>query len=192
MPWHISKDLAYFSRVTTNAPVAQSNVVLMGRKTWESIPNKFRPLKNRINIVLSRNKDYNLFPEGTTAPDSTRLCSELKDAVETLKSYTNVHRLFVIGGSALYQEALALGSQHSNYPSLQANRILLTRLYSPEFECDVFFPNVLDGVDWTRASHEDLCAWVGSEVPAGVQTESGVQFEFQMWVRQGGLGQGSR
>ena len=60
MPWHIPKDLAYFSRVTTNAPAAQMNMVLMGRKTWESIPLKFRPLKKRINVVLSRNNDYDL------------------------------------------------------------------------------------------------------------------------------------
>ena len=60
MPWHLPKDLAYFSRVTTNAPVAQVNVVLMGRNTWESIPHKFRPLKKRINIVFSRYKDYDL------------------------------------------------------------------------------------------------------------------------------------
>jgi dihydrofolate reductase len=60
MPWHIPKDLAYFSRVTTNAPATQLNMVLMGRQTWESIPQKFRPLKKRINVVLSRNPDYDL------------------------------------------------------------------------------------------------------------------------------------
>lgn len=58
MPWHIPKDLAYFSRITTNAPATQMNVVLMGRKTWESIPRKSRPLKKRVNVVLSRNEDY--------------------------------------------------------------------------------------------------------------------------------------
>ena len=101
--------------------------------------------------------------------------------METFGSQSDVHRLFVIGGSSLYQEALASGSQHPK--SLQADRILITRLYSPEFECDVFFPDVLSGADWCKASHEDLCAWVGFEVPAGIQTENGVEFEFQMWVR---------
>lgn len=60
MPWHIPKDLANFGRVTTNAPAPQMNVVFMGRKTWESIPRKFRPLKKRVNVVLSRNHDYDL------------------------------------------------------------------------------------------------------------------------------------
>jgi dihydrofolate reductase len=103
--------------------------------------------------------------------------------VETFGSQNNVHRLFVIGGSSLYQEALALGSQHSNCPSLQADRILITRIYSPEFDCDVFFPDVLGSAEWRKASHEEHSAWAGFEVPAGVQTENGVEFEFQMWIR---------
>lgn len=58
LPWHIPKDLAYFARVTMNAPDAQINAVIMGKKTWESIPPKVRPLKKRINVVLSRSSDY--------------------------------------------------------------------------------------------------------------------------------------
>lgn len=103
--------------------------------------------------------------------------------METFGSKNNVHRLFVIGGSSLYQEALALGPQHSNRPSLQADRILITRLYSPEFECDVFFPDVLGGAGWRKATHEEHSAWVGFDVPAGIQTENGIEFEFQMWIR---------
>ncbi|KAG8219794.1 dihydrofolate reductase-like domain-containing protein [Butyriboletus roseoflavus] len=186
MPWHIPRDLAYFSRVTTNAPAPQMNVVFMGRKTWESIPLKFRPLKKRVNVVLSRSDDYDLFPEDTTPPSpiaSTHLYSDLKIAAETLGSKHNVHRLFVIGGSSLYQEALALGSQQSNCPSLQADRVLITRLYDPEFECDVFFPDVLCGAKWRKATHEEHSAWVGFEVPAGIQKENGIEFEFQMWIR---------
>lgn len=61
LPWRIPKDLAYFSKVTSNAPIGKANVVFMGRATWESIPVRFRPLKNRLNVVLSRNKDYELY-----------------------------------------------------------------------------------------------------------------------------------
>ena len=52
MPWHLPEDLAHFKRTTLGAPV------IMGRKTWESIPKKFKPLKNRLNVVLSRNQDF--------------------------------------------------------------------------------------------------------------------------------------
>ncbi|KAF9237339.1 dihydrofolate reductase-like domain-containing protein [Melanogaster broomeanus] len=182
MPWHIPKDLAYFSQVTSNAPAGQMNAVFMGRATWESIPQKFRPLKNRFNAVLSRNKDYELFPrDKTPSATLTHLFSNMGTAVDALASREDVHRLFIIGGSSLYEETLGLGPSSSSL--LRVDRILLTRLYTPEFECDVFFPDVLGGAEWQRASHEDHSAWVGSEVPAGIQKENGVGFEFQMWVR---------
>jgi dihydrofolate reductase len=60
LPWRLPKELAYFSRVTTNAPAGSMNLVIMGRKSWESIPSKFRPLKERVNIVISRNEGYEL------------------------------------------------------------------------------------------------------------------------------------
>jgi dihydrofolate reductase len=61
LPWRLPKEMAYFAQVTSNAPDGSSNAVIMGRNTWESIPKKFRPLKNRVNIVISRNKDYELY-----------------------------------------------------------------------------------------------------------------------------------
>lgn len=60
LPWHLPKDMKYFSQVTSNAADGQQNAVIMGRKTWESIPKKHRPLSNRYNIVLSRNPNYDL------------------------------------------------------------------------------------------------------------------------------------
>lgn len=60
LPWRLPKEMAYFAHVTSNAPEGKSNAVVMGRKTWESIPKKFRPLPKRTNIVISRNKDYPL------------------------------------------------------------------------------------------------------------------------------------
>ncbi len=60
LPWRLSKEMAYFARVTSNAPAGKQNVVIMGRKSWESIPLKFRPLRNRTNIVISRNENYDL------------------------------------------------------------------------------------------------------------------------------------
>lgn len=195
MPWRIPKDLKYFSQVTSTTPTtAQMNAVFMGRKTWESIPLKFRPLRKRINVVLSRNKNYELcanskyshppwliepirFPDDTAKPaDPTYLYSDLKTAVQTLGLKNSIHRLFIIGGASVYQEALQC-------PSLQADRILITRIYEPEFECDVFFPDVLGGAEWRRASHEEHNAWVGFDVPSGIQTENGIKYEFQMWVR---------
>ena len=50
----------YFAQATTKAPEGTLNAVVMGRNTWESIPERFRPLKDRMNIVISRNNAYEL------------------------------------------------------------------------------------------------------------------------------------
>ncbi len=60
LPWRLAKEMAYFKRVTTTAPDGSMNVVIMGRNTWESIPQKFRPLAKRLNIVISSDKQYEL------------------------------------------------------------------------------------------------------------------------------------
>jgi dihydrofolate reductase len=98
-----------------------------------------------------------------------------------------VSRGFIIGGASLYAESLALPASS---PVGFVDRILLTRILSPAFdECDVFMPDFLgdtnaeNGNGWTRAPHEALEAWVGSEVAQGAQEENGVKYEFQMWVR---------
>src|SRR5947207_8399545 len=54
LPWRLKREIAYFKRATTFHPANLTNVVIMGRKCWESIPTKFRPLPGRHNIVLSR------------------------------------------------------------------------------------------------------------------------------------------
>lgn len=64
LPWRISKDMKYFKNVTSGDDSTKRNIVIMGRKTWESIPEKFRPLPNRINIILSssiKNDDNYLY-----------------------------------------------------------------------------------------------------------------------------------
>jgi dihydrofolate reductase len=61
LPWRLSKEIAYFARVTSSAPEGQRNAVIMGRKTWESIPANFRPLSKRFNVVVSHNEDYELY-----------------------------------------------------------------------------------------------------------------------------------
>jgi len=61
LPWCIYEDMKYFMHVTQNAPEGTQNAVIMGRKTWESIPAKYRPLSKRLNIVISNNPDYTLY-----------------------------------------------------------------------------------------------------------------------------------
>lgn len=143
MPWKLPADMAYFKELTTRTrDSARQNAVIMGRKTWESIPSKFRPLPGRINVVLSRSathtennsdvvnaRDVGPGTKGVYTVDSLEsalaLCSspELADKVENV---------FVIGGGQVYQEAIA---------SPNCSAIHLTRI-EEDYECDTFFPDI--------------------------------------------------
>ncbi|KAH9486953.1 Dihydrofolate reductase [Psilocybe cubensis] len=178
LPWRLPKELKYFSDATTAAPEGQQNLVIMGRKCWESIPKKHRPLPKRLNVVVSRNQSYDL----GASPDTAVLKDSLKSA-SALMDPSHLHRGFIIGGSTLYEESLGLPLSPTE-PCV--DRVLLTRILSPAFDdCDVFMTDfVKDDPRWTRAAHAELKEWVGFEVPEGVQEENGVTYEFQMWVRK--------
>jgi len=174
LPWRLPSEMAYFARATSHAPPASSNAVLMGSNTWHSIPHKFRPLRNRLNIVLTRKTNLDV---GSACIDGS-----LEAAIVRIHSDPRpIHRAFIIGGASLYAEALALPPSSGGF----VDRILLTRILSPAFEeCDVFMPDFLgDTNGWTMATHDALQEWVGFDVPEGVQEENGVEYEFQMWVR---------
>ncbi|KIY64829.1 hypothetical protein CYLTODRAFT_357910, partial [Cylindrobasidium torrendii FP15055 ss-10] len=92
-----------------------------------------------------------------------------------------VHRHFVIGGASLYDQVLQLNTA----PAL-VDRILLTRVLSPDLDCDTFMADfTTSNPVWKRATHRSLSEWVGFDVPEGVQEEKGIKYEFQMWVRAG-------
>jgi dihydrofolate reductase len=114
--WHISEDLKYFKK-TTNA-----KTVLMGRKTWESLP--FKPLKNRRNIVVSSQKDY--------AIKGAELFDSVDKVLNVLKEEKD--EVFCIGGASLYKALLP-----------KADKLYITRVYK-EFEADVFFPEIDENI----------------------------------------------
>jgi dihydrofolate reductase len=138
----------------------------MGRKTWDSIPPRFRPLKDRLNVVITRGM------EPPTSGKTVRVGS-----LESAISIDSNNRAFVIGGAQIYKEAL----QRS-----ETKRILLTRVLS-DFECDTFFPVQLNedgkGEGWERKSKQELDEWVGETVAEGVQEENGTKYVFEMWER---------
>ncbi|KAK7988588.1 hypothetical protein PG989_008903 [Apiospora arundinis] len=191
LPWTgLRKEMAYFARVTKRLPLdAQPpamNAVIMGRKTWDSIPPKFRPLKGRLNIVISRSHPDD---GGATEVDLEKepvKVNSLAQALEYLKrtrpaagTTATPTKAFVIGGAQIYGASLALP---------EAKRVLLTSVMD-DFECDTFFPlRLLSGEDggdkkWAQRSKEELDAWTGETVPEGLQEENGTRYEFQMWER---------
>lgn len=114
LPWRIPGDMKHFKRLTSGP----DNVVIMGRKTWDSIPSKFRPLPNRKNIVMSRSR---------TSFEGAEATSSLSGAIN--KSMENPGgRHFIIGGAQIYKEALPL-----------CKTLHITRV-AGSYDCDTFFP----------------------------------------------------
>ena len=103
LPWNLKEDMAWFKKVTTEASADKPegcNAVIMGRKTWESIPPSLRPLSGRVNIVLSRS------PDSMSVPDGVVLSKSLADAMQVVDSRDDISQCFVIGGGELYREAM--------------------------------------------------------------------------------------
>ncbi len=126
--WHLPKDMKFFKNTTLH------HHVIMGRKNFESIPHKFRPLPNRTNIIISRKTNY-------TAANSL-VVSSIQKALEIAKENSDPEP-FIIGGGEIYKLALKLDL---------VDRIYLTRIHGV-FEGDTFFPE-LDN-SWKEISKED-------------------------------------
>ena len=93
LPWHLPEDLAHFKRTTLGCPV------IMGRKTWDSLPPKFRPLPGRMNVVITRQSDWHA--EGALVAQS------LQTAMALCEAHPDA---WVIGGAQIYAQALPLAS----------------------------------------------------------------------------------
>jgi dihydrofolate reductase len=122
LPWRIPRDMKYFRELTTGTAEGQRNAVIMGRKTWESIPPKFRPLAGRLNVVLTSDPSYNV-PEGVV------LSTSLDEALSEVQS-RGVSNIFLTGGGKVYEDGL-------NHPSCR--RLYITQVLG-NYDCDVSFP----------------------------------------------------
>jgi dihydrofolate reductase/thymidylate synthase len=160
IPWHISEDLKYFKEKTTKKEHADdTNVVIMGRKTWESIPEKHRALPGRICYVISRNESAQ-FKSVVESFKDTILVKKLDDIVAFITNMSNTN-VWIIGGASIYSEMI------SNYSLCD---IYITEIYTKkedEFECTTFFPEVnMDRFVLSSVStiHNSICKNTGKEV----------------------------
>lgn len=124
LPWRLPSDMKFFKNKTSQAQEGKINAVIMGRKTWDSIPEKSKPLPGRLNIVLSRQSNLEL-PAGCLQAES------LKQALALCVENGRVDQAFVIGGSSLFAEGLG----HE-----MLDKVYLTQVYG-NFDCDCFFPD---------------------------------------------------
>jgi dihydrofolate reductase len=139
LPWRLKSDMALFRQLTLGKPV------IMGRKTWDSLPRK--PLPGRVNIVLSR--------DGTFAPAGALVCEEFSEAVQIGREQAaedGAEEVCVIGGAALFELALP-----------RARRIYLTEVEASP-EGDIFFPP-FDEASWVEIRREVFPAADNDEYP---------------------------
>ena len=123
MPWHLPEDLAHFKRTTLGCPV------IMGRKTWDSLPERFRPLPGRLNAVITRQRDWQATGAKVahSLPEAMALCGKAADA-------------WIIGGAEVYTQALPLASS-----------AVVTEIEA-SFDGDAFAPQF--GPQWAEIARE--------------------------------------
>lgn len=131
MPWHLPEDLAHFKRLTSGCPV------VMGRKTWDSLPARFRPLPGRSNIVITRQENWH--------ENGVQRASSLREALQLCESSDTV---WVIGGAQIYAQALPL-----------ADAVEVTEI-ERDYAGDAYAPEL--GPEWVEKRRERLEAQDGT------------------------------
>lgn len=153
LPWHLPEDLAHFKRATLGCPV------IMGRKTWDSLPPQFRPLPGRTNVVITRQQDWHQKTEATGALPANNLlealsiCEQMNVILEP-----SPEQVWVIGGAQIYAQALPL-----------AKKIVVTEI-DADFEGDAFAPTL--GNEWCETARESHIS------------KTGLAFSFVTYTRQ--------
>lgn len=122
IPWYIPADLRRFSTYTkATQDSTKQNAVVMGRRTWDSLPVRFKPLPGRVNIVLSRTATE--FHDAVHAPSFVQ-------ALDLAERNDEIESIYVVGGESVYAEALPY-----------ADKVFITEVMA-DFKCDVRFPIV--------------------------------------------------
>ena len=158
LAWKLPGDMKYFKDTTCKTQdLGKLNAVIMWRKTWESIPVKFRPLPNRINCVLSRTlkvESYN-----SKIDDFVLYFNDINHCLTELSSKENLEDIFVIGWVNIYNQVLS-------HPNLE--KIYLTKVLW-DFNCDVFFNWIPK--DFHLKSYTD-------EIE-----ENNIKYRFEVWAK---------
>lgn len=161
IPWSLPNDMKYFKNTTLN------HVVIMGRKNWESIPEKYRPLPNRTNIIVTRNMSFGFV--GTEVRINHSIEAAIEDAGRASVCdirYKTTHdtlknEIFIIGGGEIYASTISM-----------ANKLYLTEI-NAEVEGDIFFPEV------------NMDEWVEtSRVHNGVDEKHAYEYDFVVYERK--------
>ncbi|KAK8518758.1 hypothetical protein V6N13_017970 [Hibiscus sabdariffa] len=131
LPWKLPSDLKFFKDITlTTSDPGKRNAVVMGRKTWESIPLEYRPLPGRLNVVLTRSGSFDI-----ATAENVVICGSVTSALELLAASPyclSIEKVFVIGGGQIFRESLNAAG---------CDAIHLTEIET-SIECDTFMPAI--------------------------------------------------
>lgn len=127
--WHMPADMKFFKDSTQGADV------IMGRKTYDSIPERFRPLPNRTNIVISRNENY-------SAKEGVYVCNSIDKAFDVAENCDTTEK-FIIGGGSIYKATIKYASE-----------LYITKVHQDFPTANTFFP-VIDLNIWEEIWRED-------------------------------------
>ena len=155
LPWHLPEDLAHFKATTLGCPV------IMGRRTWDSLPPRFRPLPGRVNVVLTRAPHWQgtcvAQPQAQADQKSVNTPLHFASLENALSALHHHPEVWVIGGAQIYAQALPL-----------AQRVVITDI-DADFEGDAFAPEL--GGDWAEYGREQHTS------------VNGLRFSFCTYVR---------
>lgn len=159
LPWHLKREMQYFKQVTMNS------TVIMGRKTWQSIPKEYRPLVGRKNVVISRDPSA-CYGTGVLA------CTSLESA---LGQSDPEKKVFVIGGAELYAAALPY-----------ADKLFITLIKDEQntMKCDTFFR--FNQHEWMMQPDTRLRQVLGPDVDLPENStvqENDLEYKFVLWER---------
>ncbi|EED21929.1 dihydrofolate reductase, putative [Talaromyces stipitatus ATCC 10500] len=217
LPWpRIKSDMNFFARVTSRPPSSgdgsgsgngkeKINAIIMGRKTYYSLPKGLRPLKDRLNVIISRDEhgtvSTEIHQDLTRQKEKSRTDGkeDKRDAFvahsfdSALTQLFDKHRrqdlgyVYVIGGGEIYKSSLELEVSLS---SKIVQRILMTRIKrrdGEKYECDTFFPLTDEDLStstggekgWRRVGVEEVEGWVGESVKEDWTEEGEVAFKIE-------------
>ncbi|NLI03727.1 MAG: dihydrofolate reductase [Actinomycetaceae bacterium] len=152
MPWHVPEDMAFFKQITMGHPV------IMGRKTWQSLPERFRPLTGRPNIVITR--DPNFVATGADVVNSLETAYELAQTQYTEQA----QQVWIMGGAQIYQQGIEI-----------ADAVVVTDLDMDVPHAEAFAPQV--PFEWKLQAANPDRGWLSSR--------TGVNYRFSLYTRPG-------
>lgn len=151
MPWHIPEDLKHFSTLTTGHPV------IMGRKTWESFPAKYRPLPGRTNIVVTRQQGWADSPEASGAV----VVSSLDAALLESQFAPGGQNVWIIGGGEIYRQSMDIAN------------VAVVTVIDTDIDGDTFAPEF--GEAWNLEATQPAEGWLTSK--------TGTNYRIATWRR---------